>query len=169
MNLLYKQLLNPDLANNSKVWVYQAHRLLSINEALEAAQLIDDFTNQWQSHGSDVKANGYLFFGRFVVLLADETHTHVGGCSTDSSVRFIKALGEKFNVDFFDRTQLAFVIKNEIQLLPFTQVEYALAHDFITTETLYFNNLVSTKKELEENWIIPVKESWLAKKINLPV
>jgi hypothetical protein len=47
------------------------------------------------------------------------------------------------------------------------QLSYAVQNHFISGDTLYFNNLVQTKKELEEGWIIPVKASWLAKKLNL--
>ena len=45
------------------------------------------------------------------------------------------------------------------------QLNYALDNYFINPETLYFNNLVATKAELENNWIVPVKESWIASKI----
>jgi len=93
----------------------------------------------------------------------------VSGCSTDSSVRFIKDLGEQFAVDFFNRTNLAFVVKDKIQLLPMNQLAYAVENSFINGDTLYFNNLVQNKKELEDSWMIPVKSSWLAKKLKLPV
>jgi hypothetical protein len=97
--------------------------------------------------------------------MADETHTTVGGCSTDSSVRFVKELGQKFNVDFFNRTNLAFLINDKIQVIPMSQLHYALDNYFINPDTLYFNNLVSTKEQLENNWIVPVKNSWISGKI----
>jgi hypothetical protein len=99
--------------------------------------------------------------------MADETDTSVSGCSTDSSVRFVKELGQQYGVDFFNRTNLAFFIKDKIQLLPFTQLQYAFDNQFITGDTLYFNNLVQTKEQLESSWIIPVKESWLADRIKV--
>jgi hypothetical protein len=167
MNLEYKHLLPDTFADNSRVWIYQSSRLFLLSEALEIEELLNKFTAEWRSHGADVDAYGNLFFGQFVVLMADETRVGVGGCSTDSSVRFIKSLGEKFNVDFFNRTNLAFVAKDKIQVLPMGQLSYALQNSFIDGNTLYFNNLVQTKKELEEAWIIPVKDSWLAKKLGL--
>jgi hypothetical protein len=54
-----------------------------------------------------------------------------------------------------------------VQLLPLAQLQYAIGNGFISGDTLYFNNLVQTKAELETNWIIPVKESWLAQKITI--
>jgi hypothetical protein len=98
--------------------------------------------------------------------MADERNAGVSGCSTDSSVRFVKGLGEKYGVDFFNRTNLAFFVKDKIQLLPMNQLSYAVQNHFISGDTLYFNNLVQTKKDLEDGWIIPVKASWLAKKLN---
>ena len=100
------------------------------------------------------------------MLLADETATGVSGCSTDSSVRFIKDIEQRYSVSMFDRTTLAFVIKDKIQLLPLSQLQYAVENGFINSDTLYFNNLVQTKEELASKWIIPVKDSWLNNKIS---
>lgn len=167
MNLEYKHLLPDNFSANSRVWIYQSSRLFTLSEALEIESLLNKFSAEWRSHGAEIDAYGNLFFGQFVVLMVDETRAGVSGCSTDSSVRFIKALGEQFNVDFFNRTQLAFYVKNKTQLLPLNQLSYAVQNHFIDGNTLYFNNLVQTKKELEESWIVPIKDSWLAKKLNL--
>ena len=166
MNLEYKHLLPENFADESRVWVYQSSRLFTLSEALAIEELLGKFTAEWRSHGAEVDAYGNLFFGQFVVLMADERRAGVSGCSTDSSVRFIKGLGEAYGVDFFNRTNLAFVVKEKIQLLPMSQLAYAAQNFFIDADTLYFNNLVQTKKELEEGWIIPIKDSWLAAKIN---
>ncbi|GAB3426088.1 hypothetical protein [Niabella aquatica] len=167
MNLSYKELLPEDFSGASRVWVYQSSRLLTMSEALDAEQRLNDFAGQWQSHGDDVKAAGFLFFGQFVILMADETVTGVGGCSTDSSVRFVKSLESAYGIQLFDRTTLAFVIKDKLQLVPYSQLQYALDNGFITPDTLYFNNLVGTKQELEDKWIVPVKESWLKDRIKI--
>lgn len=169
MNLEYKHLLPENFSDNSRVWVYQSNRLFTLSEAFEIEKLLNNFCSQWHSHGDAVQAYANLFFGQFVVLMTDETNVKVSGCSTDSSVHFIKALGEKFNVDFFNRSNLAFVVKDKIQVLPMNQINYAVANGFIQPDTLYFNNTVLNKKELETNWIIPVKNSWLAGKIGVAI
>ena len=166
MNLEYKHLLPDGFSPDSKVWVYQSSRLFTMSEALEIEALLNKFSSEWRSHGQDVYAYANLFFGQFVILMADETHASVSGCSTDSSVRFIKQLGESYKVDFFNRTNLAFVVNNKIQLLPMNQLHYALDNYFINQDTLYFNNLIQTKHQLENDWIIPVKNSWIASKIS---
>lgn len=169
MNLEYKYLLEGNFHPKSRVWVYQSSRLFSLGEALEIEELLKEFTARWQSHGTPVKGAAYLFFGQFIILMADETATGVSGCSTDSSVRLIKDIEQRFSVNMFDRTTLAFVIKDKIQLLPLSQVIYAFDNGFLNGDTLYFNNLVQTKEELENNWIIPIKQSWLRKRFDLKV
>ena len=164
MNLDYKYLLDGSFHPGSKVWVYQSSRLFSLGEAFEVEEMLKQFTAQWKSHGTPVKGEAHLFFGQFIILLADETATGVSGCSTDSSVRLIKDIEQRFGVDMFDRTTLAFVVKDKVQMLPLSQLQFAAENGFITNDTLYFNNLVQTKEELEQQWIIPVKESWLAKR-----
>ncbi len=165
MNLDYTTHIPGDFNDNSRVWIYQSNRLFFISEALEMEDMLRDFVTNWKSHGAPVKGFANLFFGHFIILMADETATGVSGCSTDSSVHLVKAIEEKFNVQLFDRQNLAFVINGKIQLLPLNQLEYAVENNFINANTLYVNNTVLNKKELLVNWIIPVKDSWLAKRI----
>lgn len=169
MNLEFKYLLDGNFHASSKVWIYQSSRLFLLSEALEIEILLKHFASGWLSHGIPVKGAGYLFFGQFIILMADERSTGVSGCSTDGSVRFIKEIEQRFAVNMFDRNLLAFVVKDKIELLPLSQLQYAVDNGFISTDTLYFNNLVQTKEDLENNWIVPVRESWLGRRLNIPV
>ncbi|HET6994723.1 MAG TPA: hypothetical protein VFI06_07065 [Chitinophagaceae bacterium] len=169
MKLEYKHLLDSSFSHDSRVWIYQGSRLFTIGEALEIEELLKQFATEWKSHGVPVKADAHLFFGQFIILIADETATGVSGCSTDSSVRLVKDIEQKFNVSMFDRTTLAFVINDKVQLLPMAQLQYAFDNGFISADTLYFNNLVQTRDELETKWIIPVKDSWIKNRIKLNV
>jgi len=169
MNLEYKSLLNENFSPDSRVWIYQSSRLFTLSEALAVEDLLNDFTDKWLSHGTPVKGAAYLFFGQFIILMADEKATGVSGCSTDSSVRLIKDIEQRFGVNMFDRTTLAFLVKDKVQLLPLSQLQYAFDNRFIDSHTLYFNNLVQTKVELENNWLIPIKDSWLSKRITVNV
>ena len=167
MNLDFKEHIPTGFNDTSRVWIYQSSRLFFISEALEMEDMLNEFAADWKSHGAPVKGFANLFFGQFIVLIADETATGVSGCSTDSSVHLIKSIEEKYKVQMFDRQNLAFVVKDKIQLLPLNQLDYAVENNFINADTLYFNNTVLSKKEMLEKWIVPVKESWLAKRLSL--
>lgn len=165
MNFEYQHLIPEDFSPSSRVWIYQSNRLFFISEALQIEDMLNNFVANWNTHGTPVKGYANLLFGQFIVLIADETVTGVSGCSTDSSVRVIKQMEELFKVDLFNRQNLAFVVKDKIQTLPMFQLDYAMDNGFITPDTIYFNNLVSNKAALLKNWMVPVKDSWLAAKI----
>lgn len=166
MNKEYIDLLPKDFAPDSRVWVYQSSRLFAMSEALQIEDLLNHFTSNWKSHGTPVKGFGTLFFGQFIILMADENATGVSGCSTDSSVKLIKEIENLYKVNMFDRQTLAFIIKDKVQLLPMNQIQYALDNNFISQNTIYFNNLVQTKAALESSWMIPLSESWVAKRLS---
>jgi hypothetical protein len=161
--------LPADFNDNSRVWVYQSSRLFTISEALQIEDMLNDLVKNWQSHGVPVKGYANLFFGQFIILMADEAATGVSGCSIDSSVRVIQQIELQFKVEMFNWQNLAFIVKDIVQIIPRQQFNYALENNFIRTETIFFNNVVATKKELEENWLIPVNQSWLKTKIKTAV
>ena len=166
MDLNFKQFIPEDFNDTSRVWIYQSSRLFGFGEALEMEPMLEEFAANWNSHGAPVKAYANLLYGQFIVLMADEdASAGVSGCSTDSSVKLIKKIEQLFKVDMFNRQTLAFVVKDKIQTLPLAHFNHAIENSFLTPETLYFNNLVYTKKEMLEKWIIPVKDSWLAGRI----
>ncbi len=160
-------LIPADLSDNSRVWVYQSSRAFIEKEANEVNEQLYQFYSQWQAHGAPVKGWAKLLFGQFVVIIADESDVKVSGCSTDSSVRVIKSLERQYDVNFFDRMMLTFLRKGKADMLPMSQVQYAIDKGFIDGTTLLFNNLVETKKELLDKWLIPVANSWLADRVNL--
>jgi hypothetical protein len=155
------QILPADFNPSSRVWIYQGSRSFSEKETEEINEQLHMFYAQWTSHGAEVKGWAKLLFGQFIVVLADEEATGVSGCSTDSMVRVIKSLERQYQVNFFDRLTLTFLVNGKAQMLPMNQVAYALEKGFIWEETPFFNNTVGTKAELEANWLQPLKASWL--------
>ena len=168
MNVSHTELLPAHFAGNSRVWIYQAHRLFTVQEALTIEELLEDFVRDWQSHGTPVKGYANLFYGQFIVLIADESKesgaSGVSGCSTDSSVRLIKQIEQQTGVQLFDRLNLAFYVQQKVQLVPLAQLPYALENGLIQPDTLYFDNTVQTKLELETKWLSPMKYTWLGQR-----
>lgn len=155
-----------NFSDDSRVWIYQSSRIFSVAEALEIETLLDGFVENWQTHGKKVTGFANLFFGRFIVLMADETEATVSGCSTDSSVRLIKEMEKTFAVSLFDRQLLAFMMpNNKIEYVPLAQFTHAFNARLIKPEDIYFNNTALTKSDFLHRWMIPVSESWLMGRI----
>ena len=166
-NIPLTDILPDGFSDHARVWVYQSSRAFIEKEEKEINEQLYQFYAQWQSHGAPVMGWAKLLFNQFIVILADETEVMVGGCSTDSSVRVVKSIERQYEVNFFDRMMLTFLVKNKVQMLPFGQVQYALDNDYIDGNTPLFNNVVTNKKELMEKWIVPLNQSWLAGRVHL--
>ena len=165
MDLKYQQHIPEDFSENSKVWVYQSNRLFSMSEAFQIEDMLTDFLNNWKSHGSDIKGYANLFFGQFIVIMADDSAARLCGTSADNSIRLIKEIETALKVDLLNRQSLGFLVNDKVEILPLTQISYALEKGFLEPETIYFNNLVGTKKQLLTEWLQPISKSWLKTKL----
>ncbi|MEP7252370.1 MAG: hypothetical protein ABI683_08320 [Ginsengibacter sp.] len=166
MNFHFQDLIPKEFNDNSRVWIYQCNRCFTINETVDIEELLQNFTNNWNSHGNPIKGFANLFFGQFIIFIADETAAGVSGCSTDTSVHVVKNIEQDYEVNLFDRQTLAFAIDERIQLIPMSMLNYEIDNGIITADTLYFNNTILNKKDLLDKWIIPAANSWLAKRFS---
>lgn len=147
-----------EIADSSRVWIYQSDRNLSDNEVVFIQQKLLAFCNDWKAHQAHLKSSYKVLHNRFVILLVDEQQLNASGCSIDSSVKIIKEIESGFGIDLFNRTQIAFEEEGEIKTLPTPDFKKV-----VQEQTIVFNNLVTTKADLEENWRTEAKNSWHAK------
>tara|TARA_B100000900_G_C20588468_1_gene720629 strand:- start:1934 stop:2404 length:471 start_codon:yes stop_codon:yes gene_type:complete len=147
-----------EIANSSRIWVYQSDRSLSDKEVVFIKQKLLAFCNEWKAHQAHLKSSYKVLHNRFIILLVDEEQKNASGCSIDSSVKVIKEIEADFGIDLFNRTQIALEQEGEIFTLSIPEFKKVVKAD-----TIVFNNLVSTKADLEENWKIVASNSWHAK------
>src|ERR1700683_3702521 len=154
MNTDHRADLPASFDPSSRVWIYQGHRPFTSEEAAETRQLLDSFIQTWASHGTPVKGHAVICYDQFIILMADETPSGVSGCSTDSSVHLIRQIEQQTDIRLFDRLNLAFYLDRQVQLIPLAQLPQALESGRINAETLFFDNTIQTKAELEEKWLV---------------
>ena len=152
-----------EMPGDTRIWIYQADREFSVNEAKEISEECKRFLNQWAAHGSGLKSSFQIFYNRFLVICVDEKQAMASGCSIDSSVHFVQSLGNAFGIDFFSRTKIAFLKNDKIFTEDLNNIKINQISNKISAETLTFNNLLQKKSDLNSNWIIPVSNSWMNK------
>ncbi len=149
------------LDNSSKVWIYQSDKEFTYDELDDAREFISNFLNDWTAHSAELDSYGNIFHKRFLAFFVDESRAHASGCSIDTSVRFVEALGKKMNKDFFDRMTYAYMDdEEEIHTIHHNELPAAYSSGKVTDQTFFFNNLVKTKGDFLKNWIRPLDESW---------
>ena len=144
----------------SRVWIYQSNKPFGDDEVDRVNAYIERFAREWTSHNLQLKATGGLMHRHFIVLVVDETRAGASGCSIDKSVRFIQFLEQEFGQNLFDRLTFAYLQDKEVRLIRQADLKEAYEKGEITDQTLFFNNLVKTKKEYLDGWLVPLGESW---------
>lgn len=142
-----------NLSTNSKVWVYTADRSLSSDEASYLQKQSSLFVYDWAAHGVGLKAEALVYKNRFLILAVDESQANASGCSIDSSVKFVKAMGSEIETDFFNRMHLV-ITKNEVQL---ESAHVADLKNFLDYSV--YNPMITTLDQLRGEWLIPVSSS----------
>lgn len=152
-----------ELSPSARVWVYQLDRSVNGQEKSEIENAIRGFCHQWQAHGAPLRTSFQLIHDHFLVLAVDEKAGSASGCSIDGSVRVLKELGERYNIDFFNRTLAAFLIDDEVVVYPLNQLKELFSSGTLSATATTFNNLVESKAAFLESWMVPVGRSWLSR------
>jgi len=157
------------MPDSARVWVFQSTKALSDTEVSAIQKAGIDFITNWTAHGASLKASFDILYNRFIIISVDEQQALASGCSIDKSVHFIKNLETQFNLNLFDRMQVAYRTGNEIKACHLNNLREELLHSMVPPnmatkealgEVIVFNNMVTTKKEFESGWETSLKKSW---------
>ncbi len=149
----------------SKAWIYQSNRELNAAEVNEIDNAVKAFSKEWTSHKAEVKATGTVLHNRFIVLLVDESQNAVGGCSIDSSVKFIRSIENHFSISLLDRTILLFEQDGVLKEVLLPQLDEKISSREIQPSTIYYNNTVTSLNEMKSKWQQQAKDSWIAPRL----
>lgn len=142
-----------DMPPHSRIWIYQSDGEFTARETEEIKRKANEFVAQWTSHDQLMKACIEIFYARFIVVCVDEKTAPASGCGIDKSVKFIQQLEKYFSVSLLDRMNVAYRENGKILSCKISELKKSGARTV-------FNNLVSTKEEMETNWEVPLEKSW---------
>ena len=152
-----------DISENSRVWIYQANRVLNIDEENRILRILNDFTSQWQAHGHSLAALGEILHHQFIIISVNEEVAGATGCSIDKSVYLMKEIEKEFDITLFDRFRIAYRDGENIINCGREEFEDLIKKGAINQNTVVFNNVIQSRKDLQTSWEIPIKDSWHAK------
>jgi hypothetical protein len=148
------------LANDARVWVYQSNREFSESELSKISSKIEGFIANWQRHGEDLKASYLIKYNQFIIIAVDESYNPVSGCSIDASVNLMKQFEKEFSTDLTNKLNISFKDQNNINIVSMADFQKYAKLQKITSNTVVFNNMVTTKADFENNWEVSAANSW---------
>lgn len=148
------------LPDDGRIWIYQANRKLSEEEAGEIQHALQEFVSGWAAHGTPLEASFELRYNRFIIIGINQATQPATGCSIDASVQFIQELEKKYNIDLLDKMNVTFRLGEHIAHKPLIDFKKMAKEKAVSGNTIVFNNLVNNVGEYKEFWEVPAEESW---------
>lgn len=149
-----------NLSPSSKVWIYQASRLLSDSEIKLIQEQLQVFIPGWTAHDELLEASGGIHKKLFIVLVADLSKTGASGCSIDKSIKMIQSFESKIGVEFLNRFNVAFYNEGMLEVANAAEFGSMVQQDKVSDSTLVFNNMVASLSELDTDWEVAFVDSW---------
>ena len=147
-------------SENSRVWIYQSDKELTAEQTQKLQEELNTFTQSWTAHNHQLNAGAMVKYNRFIILAVDESQAGATGCSIDKSVHMMKQVEQQFQINLFDRFNLAYRTDLGIASAPRAEFEELIKTGVIDENTIVFNNMVQTLAELQTKWEVPLKDSW---------
>ena len=151
------------LSAEARIWVYQAGRPLTQQECEEVLREAQNFLAQWASHGNPLQCSATILHNQFLVLAVEESFQGATGCAVDASVQFIRSLEQALQLSLLDRTQIAFRQGQENVVVPLAQLKEKIQQEVITPGMLTFDNTITKKADLEDQWLVRAEDAWLGR------
>lgn len=148
------------LPENAKVWIYPSNRKFYDTEVPKLHEKIEAFIAGWKSNSQTFQVSYKLMYNRFIVLIVNDSESSLAPKDIDDSVNFIMQLQNEYNVELLDKMNVCFKQGKYVQYKELKDFKKLLKDKALTSKTIVFDNLVTTKEEFENFWEVPIYESW---------
>ncbi len=149
------------LPGTSRIWIFQSDKKLEDKTIDLILQKSNSFLENWTAHNNELHAGATVLHNYFLILAVDENKNDASGCSIDKAFRFVQLLEKELNISLLNRLKVAVMNDGKISVFAVTDLKSQLEKGEMQ-EAKIFNNLIQQKADLENNWLVPVRESWLA-------
>lgn len=150
-----------ELKESSRIWIFQANRKLNQQEKNTISEVLKNFTSQWKAHNNPLNSSFTIDNDLHLVIGVDLSVNEATGCSIDALTHQIQQLGRMLDIDFFDRKAIAYEDAEAVEVVHFANLKKAVDEGDIQEQTLIYHNLIQSKGEMQDNWRVPAKESWI--------
>src|SRR5690606_6564752 len=154
-----------DLPAQARVWVYKSAVPFSSAQQALIRERGADFTRTWAAHGAPLAAVLEARNDHFVVLGTDPRQALASGCSIDASVQFIQQLEKELGLVLTDRMVVLYEKNGVVRSCRVPEVEALIKQGELGPETIVFDDLVTTKADLDARFRTPLVRSWMARYI----
>jgi hypothetical protein len=148
---------------HARVWVYKSANAFTPEQQQGILARGAAFTANWAAHGATLDACVDVLRDHFVVIAVDEQQAMASGCSIDKSVRLVQDLEREMGLTLTDRMVVLYEKGGAVHACRVPDVQDLLTSGGLTADTMVFDDLVSTKAELDARFRVPLRGTWMAR------
>lgn len=147
----------------SKLWVFPSSRKFYEQEISGLKENIESFLNSWTGEDQLFNCAYELKYDRFIVISVDNTDINLSLKTHDALSIFIQELEKKFEVILLDKINVCYKQGEFVQYKDIVEFKKMMKEKGVSSKTIVFDNMITTKEELENNWEINIMDSWLGR------
>lgn len=153
------------LPDQARAWVYTSNRLLNDQEVHLVRSYLEQFTADWSSHGTPLKAAAQVFDHSVIVLAVEDGWDVASGCSIDKSVAVLKTIEQELHISLFDRLLLLHKaeLNAPVSFISLPNLKKGIQEGVIPAESLIINTQADSLRAIKEGLWTEIKHSWLGK------
>ena len=152
-----------NMPEDSKIWIYQSDRPFEEQEKTWIISKLVAFCNQWNTHGAEMPSSFDLKYDQFIILSVDQSQMGASGCSIDSSVRVIREIEVKLNINLLDSGKVAYLEGENVKVAFLPEIKNHVLEGSLKSNSKMFNPSVNKIADLNDKWLIEADSSWLKK------
>ena len=146
-----------NLSNDAKVYLYPSSRKFYPNEIEGLENKLKDFVSSWSEYSSTYR----IEYNRFLLFFIEENGV-VTTALLDQLASFIFQLEKDYDIILLDKVNVCFKQGKYVQYQEMKRFRELIKQKSVSAKTIIFNNFIQTKQEFENDWEIPITNSWLS-------
>jgi hypothetical protein len=152
-----------DIPDWGKLWVFPSSRKFYPQEISEITTQIEEFLTNWSQNGQALNCSYQLKYNRFIIVTVDDSEISLGLEAHDSLVTLIQDLETKLEVVLLDKINVCYKQGEFVQYKDLKEFKQLMKNKGVSEKTIVFDNMITTKEALEQDWEINIMDSWLGR------
>ena len=146
-----------------KLWVFPSSRKFYEQEIPGIKESIEAFLNNWANEGQSLNCAYELRYDRFIIISVDNSEISLSLEAHDALSIFIQALEKTLEIILLDKINVCYKQGEFVQYKDLIEFKKMMKNKGVSPKTTVFDNMITTKEELKNDWEINIMDSWLGR------
>jgi hypothetical protein len=151
------------IPNWCKLWIFPSSRKFYPQEIEGLKEQIEDFLTNWTNEGQSLASSYQLKYDRFIIITVDNSEISLTLKAHDSLTTFILELEKLYDIVLLDKINVCYKQGEFVQYKDLKEFKKMMKSKGVSKKTIVFDNMITTKAELESDWEINIMDSWLGR------